>query len=255
MTWKAVHRWLGLIAGILTIVLGDTGAILAIDPVLEAWQSPGSAAAPSVGHLAEQVKRAMPGVEEIRRLPSGAIVAFGFDGEQPQAFYIDPQDGHTLAPYQTSPLPRWVKKLHRSLLLGDTGRWGAAAIALMMALISVSGLVLLVRRMGGWRQLAGPVRGTWPQRLHVQVGRVALPVLCISSFTALYMSSTTLELVDIEGELEAEVASVASGQPELPASQLQLLRELPVADLRKLNVPHATDPEDVWIVTTHRVQG
>ena len=71
-------------------------------------------------------------------------------------------------------MPRWVKNLHRALLLGDGGRWGAAATALAMVLLSISGLVLLVRRMGGWRHVAGRVRGTLAQRLHVLAGRVVL---------------------------------------------------------------------------------
>jgi len=256
MDWKVVHRWLGLVAGCLAVVLGLTGALLAFDPVLQAWQAPVSGNAPSAAHLAERVRHAMPGVEEIRRLPSGAIVAFGFDREQPQAFYVNPSDGGTLAAYQPSPLPRWVKKLHRSLLLGDSGRWGAAATALVMALISVSGLVLLLRRMGGWRQLAGPVRGSWSQRLHVLVGRILLPILCLTSFTALYMSATTLELVTLDPGPEPEVASTAVGdQPDHPALQLPLLQNTAVEDLLKLNFPHDTDPEDVWTVTTLKGQG
>lgn len=255
MGWKAVHRWLGLVAGCLAVVLGLTGALLAVDPALQAWQAPRAAPALATADLADRVRRAMSGVEEIRRIPSGAIVASGFDGEQAQAFYVDPRDGRILDAYRPSPLPRWVKKLHRSLLLGDGGRWGAAGIALAMALISVSGLVLLVRRMGGWRQLAGRVRGSWPQRLHVLAGRVILLVLCLSSLTALYMGATTLELVTLDAGPERDVASVAGSQPGLPASQLLLLRETPVEDLLKLNFPDAGDPGDVWTVTTRKGQG
>ena len=32
MSWKAVHRWLGLTLGTVAVVLGITGALLAIDP-------------------------------------------------------------------------------------------------------------------------------------------------------------------------------------------------------------------------------
>src|SRR5690606_28017281 len=101
--------------------------------------------------------------------------------------------------------------------------WGAAATALAMALISISGLVLLLRRMGGWRQLAGRVRGSLAQRLHVLVGRVVLLVLCLTSFTGLYMSATTLGLVTLEAGPEPDVLSVATGQPGLPAARLPLL--------------------------------
>jgi sulfite reductase (NADPH) flavoprotein alpha-component len=255
MGWKAIHRWLGLAAGSLALVLGITGIFLAIDPVVQARHATSAPLDLSVATLAERVQRAMPGVEEIRRLPSGAYVAYGFDGEQVQATYVDPDDGGALAGYRPSQLPRWVKNLHRSLLLGDAGRWGAAAIALAMALISGSGLVLLLRRMGGWRQLAGPVRGSLAQRLHVLVGRVVLVVLFLSSLTALLMTSTTLGLLELDAGTEPDVVSVASGQTALPGAQLPALQVLGARDLRKLNFPSAADPEDTWKVTTRQGQG
>lgn len=255
MVWKAIHRWLGLVAGGLALVLGVTGALLAIDPVQQAWQAPTAPADLSVATLAERVQRAMPGVEEIRRLPSGATVAFGFAGDQPQAFYVNPADGRALAAYRPSQLPRWVKNLHRSLLLGDAGRWGAAGIALAMALISFSGLVLLLRRMGGWRHLAGRVRGPLAQRVHVLAGRVVLAVLGLSSLTALFMSATTLGLVALDAGPEPDVVSVAAGPTRLPGAQSPLLQGLGVRDLRKLNFPSAADPEDVWKVDTRQGQG
>jgi sulfite reductase (NADPH) flavoprotein alpha-component len=93
------------------------------------------------------------------------------------------------------------------------------------------------------------------QRLHVLAGRVILAVLCISSFTGLYMSATTLELVSLEAESEPDVLSEVSDQAALPALQLALLRETPLADLQRLNLPHDTDPEDVWTVITSKGQG
>src|SRR5690606_4102272 len=102
MGWKAIHRWLGLVAGSLALVLGITGALLAIDPVQQAWQAPVAAPDLLAATLVERVQRAMPGVEEIRRLPSGAIAAYGFDREQAQAFYVDPDDGRLLAAYRPS---------------------------------------------------------------------------------------------------------------------------------------------------------
>lgn len=255
MGWKAIHRWLGLVAGCIALVSGITGVLLSIDPVVQARHASSVPLDLSVATLAERVQRAMPGVEEIRRLPSGAFVAYGFDGEQAQATYVDPDDGRVLANYRPSQLPRWVKNLHRSLLLGDAGRWGAAAIALAMALISFSGLVLLLRRMGGWRHLAGPVRGSLAQRLHVLVGRVVLVVLLLSSLTALCMSATTLELLELDAGPEPDVVSVAGSQAALPGAQLPVLQGLSARDLHKLNFPSAADPEDIWKVTTRQGQG
>src|SRR5574343_1023631 len=255
MDWKAIHRWFGLLAGTLALVLGITGALLAFDPVQQAWRAPAADPGMTVATLAERVVRSVPGAEEIRRLPSGAIVVFGFDGEQAQASYVDPADGRVLGAYQASMLPRWVKNLHRALLLGDAGRWGAAGVALAMGLLCASGLVLLLRRMGGWRHLAGRVRGTLAQRIHVVTGRVLLAVLCLTSVTALTMSAATLGLVTLDAGSEPEVASVPTGQAALPVAQLAPLQGLAVQDLRRLNFPDAADPQDTWKLATHQGAG
>lgn len=255
MSWKVIHRWLGLTVGTLAVVLGITGSVLAIDPVQQAWQAPAAPGDLPVATLVERVTRTVPGAEEIRHLPSGAIVVFSFAGDQPQAQYVDPADGRVLGAWQASALPRWVKNLHRSLLLGDAGRWGAAGIALTMGLLCVSALVLLLRRMGGWRQLSARVRGSLAQRIHVVAGRVVLAVLCLTSLTALTMSASTLGLVELDTRAEPEVLSVLTGQPDLPGAQLATLQSLAVQDLRKLNFPGPTDPEDTWNVTTAQGQG
>jgi sulfite reductase (NADPH) flavoprotein alpha-component len=275
MSWKAVHRWLGLMLGTVAVVLGITGALLAIDPVQQAWQAPAAASDLTVATLVERVTRTVPAAEEIRRLPSGAVVVFSFAGDQPQASYIDPATGQVLGAWQASVLPRWVKNLHRSLLLGDAGRWGAAVAALAMAVLCASALVLLLRRMGGWQRLGARVRGTLAQRIHVVAGRVVLVVLCLTSLTALTMSASTLGLVTLEAGAEPDVvsvvpvavaasasapsaasASVAPGQVDVqlvPGTQLAALQSLAVQDVRKLNFPDPSDPQDTWKVVT--VQG
>nr|WP_221302774.1 PepSY domain-containing protein [Quisquiliibacterium transsilvanicum] len=246
---------MGLTAGSFALLLGITGALLAFDPVQQAWQAPAAPDDLRVATLVDRVAHTVQGTQEIRRLPSGAIVVFSFRGDQAQASYVHPDDGRVLGAWQPSALPRWLKNLHRSLLLGDPGRWGAASIALAMAALSLSGLVLLLRRMGGWRRLAGRVRGSLAQRLHVLVGRVVLAVLCLTSLTALYMSATTMGLVALDAASEPEVVSVVTGQTALPGAQLSILQNLAVRDLRRLNFPDAADPEDVWKVSTRQGEG
>ncbi len=256
MGWKALHRWLGLTVGTLAVLLGMSGAILAMDPVQQAWNAPAAAAAGlPVSTLVERVAASIPGAEEIRRLPSGAIVVFSFAADQPQASYVDPANGQVLGPWQASALPRWVKNLHRSLLLGDAGRWGAAGVALAMGVLCASGLVLLLRRMGGWRRLGARVRGTLAQRIHVIAGRVVLAILCLTSLTALTMSASTLGWVALDNRAEPEAVSLANGKPDMPGAQLAALQGLAVQDLRQLNLPGTTDPEDTWKIVTAQGQG
>ncbi|HUH86886.1 MAG TPA: PepSY domain-containing protein [Pusillimonas sp.] len=254
MGWKPIHLWLGLFAGTLALVLGLTGSLLAIDPVSHALQAPAKNEI-SVAELVQRVSDHLSGVEQIRRLPSGTIVVYSFDGDQARADRIDPSDGSVLGSYQPSALPRWVKNLHRTLLLGDAGRWGAATIGLAMLFISISGLILLLRRMGGWRRIGGRVRGTLAQRIHVLTGRVLLAVLLVTSVTSLYMSATTLGLIELDSRPDPNVISTVTGGAELPAAQLPALQNQALPDLSKLSFPDPQDPESVWEIATAGGEG
>lgn len=255
MDWRSLHRWLGLVAGAIALVLGISGAVLALDPLRDAFGAVPAAGDLPVSTLVQRVATTVPGAEEIRRLPSGDIVVYGFDNGQPQALRIDPADGRVLGPYQPSAVSRWFKNLHRSFLLGDGGRVAAATVALAMLGVSVSGLALLLRRMGGWRRLAGWVRGSTVQRLHALTGRVVLVVLLLSSVTALYMSAATFDLVRLEADAEPDVVSQPLDRPEPPPARLPLLQALRVTDLRRVGLPSTDDPQDTWQVTTAQGQG
>lgn len=260
MSAKILHRWLGLLGGVLAVILALSGVLLAVDPVQQAWQAAPIPADLSVAELAQRVTSKTSGVEQIRRLPSGVLVVYSFDGEQAHASRIDPQDGSVLGPYQRSALPRWVKNLHRALLLGDSGRWGAAATALLILVLSISGLILMLRRMGGWRSMmTARVPGSLAQRLHVWAGRAALPVLLLSSVTALYMSATTLGLVELGSNTEPDVASMentsAAVAERTKLTELPALQASEVRSLRKLNFPAEDDATDTWEITTDQGTG
>lgn len=255
MLWRQIHRWLGLVAGTVALVLGLTGAVLSLDPVLSRWQARPTPNSLSVAQLAGQIAASVPGAEEVRRLPSGEIVVYGFDNGQARASRIDPASGQVLGEYQPSAVMRWFKNLHRSFLLGDGGRIAAALVALAMGLLAITGGVLLARRLGGWRQLLGRVRGTRVQRLHVVTGRAVLAVLLLTSVTALTMSAATFGWVTLDADAEPDLAPSTATTADLPAAQLPLLRELPVRELQKLNFPAADDPADTWQVTTTQGQG
>ena len=124
MPWKLLHRSLALGLGLLVVLLALTGWVLALEPLRShatqfaqtTANSPGPAL--SLPALAQQVQQTIPGVEALRRQPAGTLVVYAFDGEQAQAWRIHPASAQVLGPYQPSLLPRWVKNLHRQLLLG-----------------------------------------------------------------------------------------------------------------------------------------
>ncbi len=252
---RSLHKIPGLVAALLIVVLTLSGAVLSTFPALEEASAPAQAEPDlTVATLAGRVAARYPGVEQIRRAPSGRITAFYFDGGRPGAVVIDPATGAGVAPFEPSAVQRWVTSLHRSLFLDDAGRLTAAAGAASLLLLSVSGLMLTARRVGGWRRLLQPLRGPLAGRLHVEVARLAVVGLVLSSTTALFMTASTFGLVPDDGRPPAfptEVSGLEGAAPEA----MPLLRETPVTALRELTFPYPGDPTDVLALETAQGAG
>jgi sulfite reductase (NADPH) flavoprotein alpha-component len=128
-------------------------------------------------------------------------------------------------------------------------------LALIMLVLCVSGAVLLVKRVGGWRHVAGPLRGTLVQRWHAQVGRVVVLGLLFSALTGIYMSAVTFEFVSDGAKSEPDFpASVATG-PAAPVASLRALRAVDLNDFRELVYPFADDPSAVYSLSTAQGDG
>ena len=164
---RMLHRWPGLLALALLTLLAISGAALSVFPAIERLSAPQADAGQTVAELATLVAERHPGVEQIRRAPSGRITAYWFDGGKPGAAVIDPSIGNDIAPADPAPLERWLTNLHRSLFLDDTGRLVTAGGAAAMLILALSGVVLVARRTGGWRRWVAPVRGPTGGRLHL----------------------------------------------------------------------------------------
>lgn len=248
---RRIHSLPGLIAAALVSILAVTGAILSINPALERARS----SIPAVGEmnvaeLAERVVAHYPGAERIVRKASGAIVVYYFDAEVPHADVVDPETGTQIAPYAPSGFTRWITDLHRSFLLGDSGRAAAGAGALAMLVLSVSGASMLANRLGGWRQLLGRVRGTKTQRLHAEFGRLAVLALLLTALTGSYMSLATFGIVRDGMDAEPVFPSAVNGGAPMPVGDLPALQATDLLDLRELTFPYAGDLTDAYALIT-----
>lgn len=251
---RALHRWPGLLAIFLLCLLALSGAALSVFPAAERWSAPQAETGLSVAELAARVSAAYPGVEQIKRAPSGRITAYWFQQVAPGAAVIDPATGRAIASADPNPLQRWLTTLHRSLFLDDAGRVVMALGALAMLVLSLSGVLLVARRAGGWRHWFSPLRGPLAGRLHVEIARIAVAGLMLSSVTALWMTASTFGLLPDEPAALAVPAS-ASGRPSLPVFEIGALRNTPVASLRELSFPAQDDPAGVFTLSTNEGSG
>lgn len=246
---RAFHRWPGLLALVLVTVLALSGAVLSVFPVAERLTAPQAAAGQSVADLAARVAANHPGLEEIRRSPSGTITAWWFDGGTPGSAVIDPATGADVGSADPNPVERWLTNLHRSLFLGDAGRLVMAAGAAALLVLALSGAALVARRAGGWRRWFAPLRGPLAGRLHVEVARIAVVGLTLSATTALWMTASTFGLLPEGAARLAEPAAV-SGETGFPLDRMAALRDVPVEALRELSFPFADDAQHVFTLHT-----
>lgn len=246
---RALHRWPGLLAALLLTVLALSGAALSLFPAAETLSAPKAEASLSVAELAQRIQETYPGVEQIRRSPSGRITAYWFADGRPGSAVIDPATGIGVASADPWQVERWLKNLHRSLFLDDTGRLVAALGAGTLLALSVSGIFLVARRAGGWRRWFSPLKGRLAGRLHVEIARITVAGLLISSATALWMTASTFDLLP-DGPGKPAFPAEVSGKAGIALENIPALNQTAVVDLRDLTFPYPGDATDVFTLKT-----
>ena len=141
--------------------------------------------------------------------------------------------------------------MHRSLFLGEGGRIVAGIGAAALAILAVSGMMMVVRRVGGWRHLFGRAKGGggW-HRLHVNLSRFVIVALMLSALTGVYMSLVTLGVVSDGSNAFLPFPDNVDGGTPAPIAELAALQSTPLSALRELVFPFAGDPTDVFTMTT-----
>ena len=244
---RRAHSLLGLALGLVLVVTAVTGAALSVVPVVDRFATPTIERGTSVATLAQAVAARHESVSTLRVRASGLVTAAYTDGEASGVERIDPATGAGLGAYTPSSAVRFLTDLHRAFGLGSDGRIVAAVSAGAMLVLSLSGVVLLARRLGGARALFRPIRGTRAERLHGDLARLATLGLVLSALTGLWMSASTFGL--LPEATEAPSLAAAEG-PALPLGRLEALARVDVADLRELTFADPTVAGDTFRLTT-----
>ena len=190
--FRAFHRWAGVSASLLLVIVALTGAILSIFPVFSADRT---AVRLNAGDLVVAVQQAIPGAEQIVVDDNGIMSAVSFGANGLEQTLIDPATGAAMGAVQSSQLELWFENLHRALFLSDTGHLVVLIVTFAMVILSISGYFLAARRMGGWRKLFARDRGEGAGGLHLKIARIAGIGLLISSISGVWMGASTLGLI------------------------------------------------------------
>jgi sulfite reductase (NADPH) flavoprotein alpha-component len=124
-----------------------------------------------------------------------------------------------------------------------------------MLILSVSGTMLMARRLGGWRNLLHPLRGNLSQRLHGQVARVVVLGLLLSALTGMTMSAATFGFISDGMQNEPDFPASVSGAAPAPVTSLPALQAIDMNDLRELVFPRPGDAGDFYSLRTAHGDG
>lgn len=250
---RSLHLWLGLLFAIPILVIALSGSILAVKPVMQAYASTVQPLAGlSAATVLERVAEANPRltVERLQVTPSGVVLVKGKLGSRRVEKPVDVQTGALLRLQPDNGFFTFVRDIHREFLLGKVGRLVSLGSAVMFTIMVVSGLIMLLRQLGGWRGALQKIRGRTPNRLHGVLGRALVLPLVITAVTGLYMGLVTQKAVPSGAELRPYYPETpAELAPVLP-QDLPGLKAQPMDGLQELLFPIPDDWFDVFALKT-----
>lgn len=248
---RKLHAYPTLIFALLVSFMAITGAVLSLEPALTQLHvaSTGTAGA-NVADMANAVATNFTEPQRLVHKADGSLLVYHYGDAGLSANYVDPLTGSDLGPYEPSAFFGFFTELHRSIFAGDFGRLAAGITAFAMVLLSGSGVFLLAKQMGGWRNMFGRARGTSGQRLHIHVGRLSTVLLVITAVSGLWMSLVNFGLLS-DGALGfMPYPADVSGGPVASIADLSALQSIKLTELRELIFPITGDVFDVFTITT-----
>ncbi|MEO0339467.1 MAG: PepSY domain-containing protein, partial [Bacteroidota bacterium] len=156
--WRTSHLLLACIVSVFFLAASVSGIILAFEPIqasIQSYSSKGGQHVP-LADLIERCKEEYEEVFEIEVLDYHVVKITALDSapEKDGEFIIDPHTAQKIGALPEKPrLFQVVTNFHRSLFLKTTGRALVGIISLLFLLIIVTGILLLVKRDGGFLSL------------------------------------------------------------------------------------------------------
>ncbi len=264
-----LHRYLGLLVGGILVIVGLTGSLLVFRPELDAQiiqQRFGTVTAQTqvlpVDQLVDTVKATYPNhpdwkVGQVDMLPDHGFYTIRLNrpDETQWEVFVNPYTGKVIGDRQreTAFFNR-ILELHYALLSGDIGIIIVGIAALLLFILSLTGIVLWP----GWRKLISGFRIKWkahPKRLNYDLHKVAgivtavfLAIIALTGFCwNFYDQSYPVIYAATLTPKPPEVKSTV-GKGKLPLSLGEALRQselaLPGAITTFINLP--TTPDAVF---------
>jgi sulfite reductase (NADPH) flavoprotein alpha-component len=250
--WRYAHLTLAILTFLFLIVASTTGIILAYDAAQEKVQ-PYRVDDFSNINLAQslpELRKVFPEITEISVDHNQFVILEGLDdnGENIKA-YIDPTTGKILGkPVEKSKFINWITSLHRSLFLKETGRFAVGVVSFLLMIISISGLILIIKRQNGIRHFFDNIKKDFfSQYLHVVSGRILLVPIFVISLTGTYLFMHRFELIP-KGKNEKIAHKITNSETQIKLADFPIFKETKLSAVKKIEFPFIEDDAEEFFV-------
>ncbi|HIB8179322.1 TPA: PepSY domain-containing protein [Elizabethkingia anophelis] len=251
--WRYAHLTLAILTFSFLIVASSTGVILAYDAAQEKVQ-PYRVDDFSELNLAQslpELRKVFPEITEITVDHNQFVTLEGFDQEGKEVkAYINPKTGKILGkPIEKSEFINWVTSLHRSLFLKETGRFAVGIISFLLMLISISGLILIIKRQQGVKHFFDKIKKDFFSRyFHVVSGRLLLIPVLVIAITGTYLFMIRFEFIP-KGKNENVVIKKNNDESEKKIAEFPIFKETKFNNVKKIEFPFIEDePEEYFVL-------
>ncbi|HAR71953.1 MAG TPA: FAD-binding oxidoreductase [Flavobacteriaceae bacterium] len=244
--WRYAHLSLAILSSAFLVILSITGVILAVDAINE--KSPAYKVENFDNITLAQV---LPTLREhyfeiievkVDHNDFVTIDAMDENGNSIKS-YIDPTTGKKIGEIvPKSDFINWVTALHRSLFLKETGRAIVGVVSFLLTLISISGLILIIKRQQGILNFFTKVnKDSFSQYFHVVTGRwLLIPVLIIALTGTLIFLARLGPLVGQPKEIEHQAKE--NLQPK-DLKDIEFFKNTKLSSVEKIEFPFIPDDE------------
>jgi uncharacterized iron-regulated membrane protein len=272
-----LHRYLGLVVGLILVLVGLTGSLLVFHAEIEAAMVERQFGVVQPQENPVSIDRILAVAQaELRDRPDlkiGSLVPpkdathpyqariWDEKNNQLSQIFIHPYTGQVMGKFvESANVMQIALRLHYQLAAGDIGTQIVGVAALLLVILSLTGIVLWP----GWRKLATGFTIKWdahPKRLnfdlHKVAGIVAVIFLLLTAFTGFCwnfydISYPAIYALTLTPKLPDPVSKPISNQTPVQLSQILLTAEAAFPNAKTAWISLPTKPEAVFTIYKQR---
>jgi len=250
--WRVSHFTLAISSALFILTASLTGVILVFEPISEKLNPYNVVDIENVT-IAETIAVLNTEYDEIVTLKidendfiSADVITKSGESDQ---FYINPKTGKKIGEIiNKKPLFEFATNLHRSLFLKSTGRFIIGFVSFLLCLISITGIVLIAKRQGGFSKIFSKiVKENFNQYYHIIIGRYALIPILIICISGVYLSLERFSLLS-KNTNSHEFTTINENESKTELTSFEIFKNTKLSEIKSIEFPFSDDEEDYYFV-------